>query len=255
VHWLDDTVALITGAGSGIGKAVTRRFVEEGARVVAFDIERLSALQQELGDRVATVRGDVRKPEDNRQAVDRAVAAFGKLNVFVGNAGVWDGKRRLTELTDQQLIAGFDELFAINVKGYLLGAKAASVELARTKGCIIFTLSTSSFYVGGGGPIYVAAKHATLGLMRALAHELAPDVRVNGVAPSGTVTAMADAPSLAPPARSANAASEPGRRKGNILGLTIQPDDHVGAYVLLASRFSRAITGTVINSDGGRGVA
>jgi NAD(P)-dependent dehydrogenase (short-subunit alcohol dehydrogenase family) len=257
VNWLDDTVALVTGAGSGIGKAVTRRFVAEGARVVAFDIsdQRLNALQREFGDRVTTVCGDVRTPADNRKAVDGAIAAFGKLDVFVGNAGLWDGKCRLTDLADDQLIAGFDEVFATNVKGYLLGAKAASAELARNKGCIIFTLSTSSFYVGGGGPIYVAAKHATLGVMRALAHELAPDIRVNGVAPSGTVTAMADAPSLAKPAKSDSAGNQPGRRKRNILGLTIQADDHVGAYVLLASRFSGAITGTVINSDGGRGVA
>lgn len=256
MNWLDDSVALITGAGSGIGRAVAHSFVQEGAQVVAFDIsaERLIALQQELGDRIVTVRGDVRSFSDNRNAVEAAMSRFGKLNVFVGNAGVWDGKRRLTDLSETELAAGFDEIFAINVRGYFLGAKAASAELVRTKGCMIFTLSTSSFYMGGGGPIYVAAKHATLGLVRALAYELAPDIRVNGVAPSGTATAMADAGSLAQPPTGGRPRKGPGGPESNLMRMAVRPEDHAGAYVLLASKYSGMMTGTVINSDGGRGV-
>jgi NAD(P)-dependent dehydrogenase (short-subunit alcohol dehydrogenase family) len=251
---LNDTVAIITGAGSGIGRAVARGFIEEGARVVGLDVsaQRLAALQQEFPDRLAISCGDVRSFADNAKAVRLALDRFGALNVFVGNAGVWDGRRRLTDLSERELSEGFDELFAVNVKGYLLGAKAASAELARSRGRMIFTLSTSSYHVGGGGPIYVAAKHAGLGIVRALAHELAPHIRVNGVAPAGTVTAMADAPSLAanPPAT----AEIPAGGRNNILHINIAPEDHVGSYVLLASGQSRAMTGTVINSDGGRAV-
>src|SRR6185436_3667191 len=123
----------------------------------------------------------------------------------------------LIDLSEDELLAGFDEVFAINVRGYFLGAKAASTELIRSKGCMIFTLSTSSFYVGGGGPIYVAAKHATLGIVRALAHELAPHIRVNGVAPSGTLTAMADARSLA--RNESDAPKAPAGGRNNILGV------------------------------------
>lgn len=256
--WLSDTVALVTGAGSGIGAAVTRRFVEEGARVVAFDIsdERLALLQQELGDRVVAVRGDVRSLADNQLAVSTAVARFGALDIFVGNAGIYDGRRRLSDLSESELLAGFDEVFAINVRGYLLGAKAAIPELTRSKGCMVFTLSTSSFYTGGGGPLYIAAKHATLGVVRALAHELAPNIRVNGVAPSGTPTAMADAGSLAPQAVAPAGAAPPapGGRGSTLLDVAVQPEDHAGAYVLLASKHARLMTGTVIQSDGGRGV-
>ncbi len=255
--WLTDKVALITGAGEGIGKAVAQRFLEEGARgVVAFDIadDRLAALREALGDGVVTIRGDVRSLDDNRQAVRRAVSRFGKLDVFVGNAGIRDARRRLADLTENELVEGFDEVFAINVKGYLLGAKAAQEELARAKGCMIFTLSTSSFYVGSGS-IYVASKHAVLGLMRALAHELAPDIRVNGVAPAGTPTALADAQSLTRPAApDAPPPSRPGAPGGNLLGVSVAPEDHAGAFVLLASDQSRFMTGAVINSDGGRGV-
>ena len=256
MDWLTDTVALVTGAASGIGKAITHRFVEEGARVIAFDSsqERLAALQRELGNGVLGVQGDVRSYADNERAVNEAASQFGKLDVFVGNAGIWDGGRRLTDLQAEEAVAGFDEVFAINVKGYLLGAKAAAGMLAESRGCMIFTLSTSSFYVGGGGPIYLAAKHAALGLVRALAHELAPNVRVNGVAPSGTPTQMADADALAKPQPTAGGGTKPGGPGSNLLNLAVQPEDHAGAYVLLASRHARIMTGTIINSDGGRGV-
>ena len=251
---LTDKVALITGAGEGIGKAVARRFLEEGATgIVAVDIsgDRLAALQTDLGDRVLTLQGDVRSPESNREAVALAVSSFGKLDIFIGNAGVRDARRRLDETSDTVLSDGFDEVFAINVKGYLLGAMAAREELARNRGCIVYTLSTSSFYIGGGA-IYIASKHAALGLTRALAHELAPDIRVNGVAPCGTPTALADAGSLA----RADGPTKPrtGGPTTNLMGIQIEPDDHAAAYVLLASDQSRVMTGAVINSDGGRGV-
>ena len=252
--WLTGKVALITGAGEGIGKAVARRFLEEGAAgIVAFDIaeDRLAALKADLGDQVVTVRGDVRSSDDNRNAVALAVSTFGKLDIFVGNAGVRDARRRLDETSDADLSDGFDEVFAINVKGYLLGAMAVREELARNRGCIVYTLSTSSYYVGSGS-VYVASKHAALGLTRSLAHELAPDIRVNGVAPCGTPTALADAGSLARP----DGPTKPrtGGPGSNLMGVQIEPEDHAAAYVLLASDQSRIMTGAVINSDGGRGV-
>jgi 2,3-dihydroxy-2,3-dihydrophenylpropionate dehydrogenase len=257
MDWLTERVALVTGAGSGIGAAVVQRFVAEGARVVAFDRspDRLAVLQAELGDAIVTVTGDVRSFADNERAAQTAVERFGALDVFVGNAGVWDAKRTLADLSAEELVAGFDEVFAINVRGYLLGAKATAPALARSHGAMIFTLSTSSYYVGGGGgPIYVAAKHAALGVVRALAHELAPEIRVNGVAPSGTPTNMAGAQTLARPAPPSGERAKPGGRSSNLLDIDVRPEDHAGSYVLLASKHARAITGTVINSDGGRGV-
>ena len=94
MQWLENEVAVVTGSGSGIGRAVVARFVEEGAKVVAFDMsgERLAALKDEVGDSVAVVSGDVRSLVDNRRAVAAAVSEFGKLTVFVGNAGIHDAQ-------------------------------------------------------------------------------------------------------------------------------------------------------------------
>ncbi len=256
MQWLENKVVFITGAGEGIGRAVVDRFIEEGVTgIVAFDIveERLSALQAAHGDRIATVCGDVQSLPDNQRAVELAVSKFGKLDVFVGNAGVRDGRKRLEDMREKELQQGFDDVFGVNVKGYMIGAAAARKELVKSQGCIVFTLSTSSFYVGSG-PIYTASKHAALGLMRALAHELAPDIRVNGVAPSGTPTSFADAESLLEP----DADRTPTRSGGptsNILQRQTEPTDHAAAYVLLASDQSSVMTGSVINSDAGRGVS
>jgi NAD(P)-dependent dehydrogenase (short-subunit alcohol dehydrogenase family) len=257
MQWLENEVAVVTGAGSGIGKAVVHRFVEEGAKVVAFDLaeDRLKALKEDLGE-VAVVQGDVRRLDDNRKAVATAVSAFGKLSVFVGNAGIHDGRRKLETLSDEELENGYDEVLGVNLKGYLLGAKAALAELKKTRGRMVFTLSTSSFYVGGG-VLYVASKHAALGMMRQLANELAPDIRVNGVAPSGTVTGLRTAASLVGKNEATESVFGTGRSPkpaNNILDLVIAPEDHAAAYVLLASSQSKTMTGAVINTDAGRGV-
>lgn len=187
--WLEGRVALITGGSSGIGRAVVARFVREGARVAIMDIapEAFEADEAER-DAVHMVGGDVRFLADNIRAVEEAVERFGKLDIFIGNTGVGDAFTELKDLAPDVIEAAFDEMFAVNVKGYLLGAKAALPELVATGGCMIFTLSNSSFLADGGGPLYIASKHACLGLVRQLAHELAPRIRVNAVAPGGTVT-------------------------------------------------------------------
>src|SRR5699024_12460531 len=87
-------------------------------------------------------------------------------------------------------------IFDTNVKGGLLGVKAAYTELKKTNGNIIFTASNAAFYPNGGGPIYTASKHAIVGLVRELAFELAPDIRVNAVSPGGTDTNIKAIPAL-----------------------------------------------------------
>jgi 2,3-dihydroxy-2,3-dihydrophenylpropionate dehydrogenase len=120
-------VALITGGGSGLGLAILQRFVTEGARVAVLerDEARVEALNARYPDTVAAVQGDVRSFADNTRAVAAAVERFGRLDCFIGNAAIWDHGATLVGRSGEDLDKGFDELFAINVKGYLLGAKAA----------------------------------------------------------------------------------------------------------------------------------
>ena len=182
---LDGEVVLITGGASGLGRAVVERFVEEGARLVVLDRleDRLAAVAAAHPGAVETVAGDVRVLADNQRAVDAAVKRFGRLDCAIGNAGIWDFSVSLDALPAERIDAAFDELFHINVKGCLNLAKACLPALVRSSGALIFTVSNAGFDPAGGGPLYTASKHAVVGLIRQLAYELAPAVRVNGVAP------------------------------------------------------------------------
>src|SRR6516165_11214770 len=108
--WLDGQVALVTGGGSGIGRAVVARFIAEGALVGVLDRvpARAEELQTEFGHAVATVTGDVTRLADNKRAVAETVGAFGRLDIFVGNAGVFDVYAPLAEFPDEQLSEAFD---------------------------------------------------------------------------------------------------------------------------------------------------
>jgi NAD(P)-dependent dehydrogenase (short-subunit alcohol dehydrogenase family) len=254
--WLDGQVALITGGGSGIGRGIVARFVDEGAQVGVLErvASRVAQLRAEGGSAVCAVQGDVTSLEDNKRAVAETVRAFGRLDVLVGNAGVFDSFLRFEDVPEEALSAAFDEQFGVNVKGCLLGARAALPELRKTAGCMIFTASVAGFNSGGGGVLYTASKHAVVGMIRQLAAELAPQIRVNGVAPGGVST---DLRGLAAVGRDDQSHfADPGvaerMRANNPLRIALQPGDLAGAYVLLASRTSaRGLTGIIITADAG----
>jgi cis-2,3-dihydrobiphenyl-2,3-diol dehydrogenase len=254
--WLEGKAVLVTGGASGLGRAIVERFLEEGARVAILDRskERSEQLASSLG--IAAVVGDVTSLADNRRAVAEAVEKFGKLDCFVGNAGIWDFNMSLADLPDDRIGQAFDELFGINVKGYLLGAKAAYRELAKTRGCIIYTVSNAGFYPCGGGPLYTASKHSVVGLIRQLAYELAPKIRVNGVAPGAIPTDLRGPRSLDMGERSISSVPlKEAVERGLPLGKLPEPRDYTGSYVLLASaENSSTATGGVIICEGGIGI-
>lgn len=145
--------------------------------------------------------------------------------------------------------------------GVVLGARAALRHLVASRGAIVVTLSNASRLAGGGGVAYTASKHAALGVVRQLAFELAPWVRVNAVAPGGTLTDLRTARALGegPDGRGAPANPPEGLEElieeATPLRFAARPADHAAAYVLLASReLSPAMTGTVVDSDAGLGV-
>ena len=254
--WLDDQVALVTGGGSGIGRAIVTRFIEEGARVGVLErvADRVEQLRADFGDALCAVQGDVTRLADNTRAVEETVSAFGPLDIFVGNAGLFDSFLPLAEFPEAKLSDAFDELFGVNVKGCVLGAKAALPALRQTEGCMVFTASVAGFNSGGGGALYTASKHAVVGLIRQLAAELAPHVRVNGVAPGGIITDLRGLVAVGRSERShfADSGFEERLRSTNPVQIALQPSDLASAYVLLASRSNaRGMTGVVLTVDAG----
>jgi len=255
---LKEQVVLITGGGSGLGRAIVERFVAESANVGVLErsLEKCAQLEKDFPQAVSVTAGDVRSFKDNERAVMETVARFGKLDCFIGNAAIWDHGASLTSHTGEQLSLAYDELFDINVKGYLLGAKAAAAALIETGGAMIFTLSNSAFYPGDGGPLYTASKHGGVGLVRQLAYELAPKVRVNAVAPSGMASDLRGPDALCQQDMRIMDSRSPDAIR-SILPLQFFPDpaDFVGPYVMLASREdNKTLTGVMINADCGLGI-
>lgn len=248
-------VVLVTGGASGLGRAIVRRFRREGAHVGILDrsVNALADAHSEFGDETTYVPGDVRDLAAHRRAVEAVVTRFGRLDTFIGNAGIWDFGVSLVDLPDATVDAAFDEVFGVNVRGCLLGAMAATPALVRSGGSMIFTVSNAGFYPAGGGPLYTASKHALVGLIRQLAHELAPRVRVNGVAPGAIPTELRGPASLGLGENKLSSlpVAEIVERSLPIPTL-VQPDGYAAYYTLLASRDDAAnTTGTIINCDGG----
>ena len=255
---LDGQAVLITGGGSGLGRALVERFVAEGASVGVLErsAEKCAALEKDFGGAVVAECGDVRSFADNRHAVEAVVARFGKLDCFIGNAAIWDHGASLIATEGEDLARAYDELLGVNVKGYLLGAKAAAEALIDSQGSIIFTLSNSAFYPGGGGPLYTASKHAAVGLVRQLAYELAPKVRVNAVGPSGMASDLRGPKALNQQnTRIMDSRSPEAIRAILPLQFFPAPEDFCGPYVLLADRRdNKTLSGVMINADCGLGV-
>lgn len=255
---MEGRVALLTGAGSGIGRAVVDAFLAEGASLCVLEYAALKCdALNELGERVIAVHGDATSAVDNRRAVETAVERFGRLDCLATFVGIFDNYTHLGDIPDDRFDAAFREIFDVNVKSVMLAARAATPHLREAKGSIVITGSSSSFYPGRGGSLYVSSKFALRGLVVQLAHELAPDVRVNGVAPGGTVgTDLRGLDSLG---QSKNRLDDrPGREEGlrsrTPLAVALQSADHAVAYLYLASDRSPGVTGEIVRSDGGLGV-
>jgi cis-2,3-dihydrobiphenyl-2,3-diol dehydrogenase len=252
---LDGESVLITGGASGLGRAVVERFLEEGASLTVLDRTpaRLDDLTGPNAQQLEVVGGDVRTLADNARAVEAAVTRFGKLDCAIGNAGIWDYSVSLDALPAERLDAAFDELFHVNVKGYLHLAKAALPALVRSSGALVFTVSNAGFDPAGGGPLYTASKHAVVGLIRQLAFEFAPAVRVNGVAPGPIETDLRGPDSLGMADRSIGSIGLSEVAAPSVpLGKVPATADYAGGYVFLASRRdSRPATGGVLKLDAG----
>lgn len=243
---------IVTGGSSGIGRAIAEAHARLGDQVVILDRE---AAAEPFDGSVIEVKGDVTDPSDNRHAVEVLLEAAGRVDHFVGNAGVHDGGFALAAVSGDALARVMRQVLDVDVVGYALGAQACMAELAKTSGCMTFTLSDASFMVQGNGAglAYSSAKHAALGLVRHLAAELAPAIRVNAVAPGAVNTGLrAYAPDDTTTAVFDNPERIESAAYGNPLGVVMTPEQLASLYLFLASPQASGMTGEVIRPDGGR---
>jgi NAD(P)-dependent dehydrogenase (short-subunit alcohol dehydrogenase family) len=248
---------LVTGGGSGIARAAAERYLADGAVVTVLDrsADHLAELEDASAMQIRTIAGDATDPGVLREALAVAINQTGALHHLTCGIGVFDSYSRISELSDQELLDGAAEIWRVNVTAALSAVNLASGALRRTRGSITLTLSESAFSAIGGGVLYGSSKWALRGVVDHLAAELAPEIRVNGVAPGGTSgTRMSGLTSLG---ETRNANDIQGRDEriaaGTLLGLTPSPADHAGAYRFLADPVdARVVTGIVIRTDAGR---
>ncbi len=246
---LQGKVAVITGGASGIGLGTARRFFEEGASIVIADLqaEAGNAAAAEFGDRARFIRTDVTREIDVSAAVDLAVAEFGQLDIMVNNAGIVGAIGPIAKTS----VESWDTTIAILLRGVFLGMKHAARVMQPRRSGVILSLSSTAGILGGLGPhAYTAAKHAVVGLTKSAASELASSgIRVNAVAPAGTVTPMTAS------AVTGNVDDEEKTaaafKASSPLGIAAFPIDIANALLYLASDEARYVTGQTLAVDAG----
>jgi 2,3-dihydroxy-2,3-dihydrophenylpropionate dehydrogenase len=254
---LSSVAAVVTGGGSGIGRGVVEAYLREGAQVQVVErSERAAAaLRAAHPERLDVVVGDATDADVVGEAIlaaQRTGRPHAQLTCCVG---VFDGYATVRELTPDKLVSAGQEIWTTNVLGALLAVDVAWQWLRDRCGSATLTLSESAFHPIGGGVLYGATKWALRGAVAHLATDLAPQVRVNGVAPGGTTGTRFSATGTLGAAVPADevAGRDERIRAGNALGVVPSPADHAGAYLYLADPdAARVVTGVIINTDGGR---
>lgn len=243
---LANKTAVISGAASprGIGLATARLFAQHGARVAILDLDEVAALAAaaELGPEHLGIGCDVTDRNTCARAAERAIAAFGQVDVLVNNAGITQPVK-IMEITAKD----WDRILAVNLTGVLHLSQAFIPHMRERKQGSIACMSSVSAQRGGGifgGPHYSAAKAGVLGLAKAMARELGPDgIRVNCVTP-GLIQTDITGGKLTDEMRREILKGIPLSRLGNA-------EDVAGAYLFLASDLSAYVTGAVIDVNGG----
>ena len=245
---LQDKVVIVTGGGQGIGEAICHHMANEGACVVAADInvERVNKVANEIsatGERVLAVEADITKMQDAKRIVESAIAEFGGVNILVNNAGTtaWDRRTFFHESTEDL----WDYIIAVNLTGLRNCSRAVIEHMMEKQTGRIISMASIAGVIGssGKGVEYSAAKAGVIGFTKALAKEVAAHgINVNCISPGLIETAVL--------------ASQPQEIKDSVkrniyVGRLGQPDDIAGLVVFLASNEGSFITGQNFIVDGG----
>lgn len=238
-------VAIVTGAGAGIGRAMAARFIDEGARVVGFDVDKaaIDDAAAEYGEAFRPFAGSVATERDIERAVAAAIEAGGRLDVLVNNAAIADPKN---EPVEKLSLADWQKTIDTNLTGPLLCAKHAIPHLRKTRGTIINITSTRALMSEPNTEAYSTAKGGLVAMTHALANSLGPDIRVNAIAPGWIAT---------DPWKPRNKRGQPELRdvdhSQHPAGRVGRPEDIAGLAAYLASSEAGFITGAVFTVDGG----
>lgn len=245
---LDNKVAFITGAGSGMGKAQSILFAKEGAKVVAADInyDGVQAVVEEIkndGGEALAVKTDVSNAESIETAVKKAIDSYGQIDILSNTAGILDDYAPTLE-TSEEL---WDRIMNINLKGTYRVTNAVLPQMVeRGEGAIINIASIAAFVAGGGGAAYTAAKHGIAGYTKQLSFDYGPKgIKANAIAPGAVETGMTKemfAEGKAEVMDSVN--SVPAGRYG-------MPEEIATAALFLASEDSSFVHGAILPVDGG----
>ncbi len=248
---LENKVSIVTGAGSGIGKAIAMLFASEGSKVVATDIDQkrlddLKAEIKQMGGEVTTLLSDIAKEEDVENMIKSATTTYGTLDILVNNAGVGDNDTAVHEVDN----AFFESRMKINFEGPFKAMRSAikNVFLPKKSGVIINICSFSGIRGGGAGAAYTSSKWALVGLTRNTGFAYRNlGIRCNGIAPGPVQTNITDSID-----KSKMGMLNEDVRYGCGLGSEMgQPEDIATVALFLASNDARFVTGQILPADGG----
>jgi NAD(P)-dependent dehydrogenase (short-subunit alcohol dehydrogenase family) len=240
-----DKVVIVTGGGSGIGRATALAFAREGAQVVVADVveadgREVVAAIQKSGGKSAFTCVDVSKVDSVNALVNSTIEKFGQLDVYFSNAGIFDSFTPGEQTTDEL----WARVIGVNLSGCFYGARAALPHLAKTKGNIVMTASIAASGAMAGGAAYTASKHGVAGLVHQLACESAAQgIRVNAVAPGAIRTNIGRDMPVAP--------SDDWVKTAAPMGRWGEPEEIAEPVLFLASDAASFITGTMLRVDGG----